>query len=236
MAFTLVEMLIALSMLTLILGAVYGSYRAATESVAHCRPKSALQQQARIFLQRLTQQIRCCYAGRPVESDDSRHKARTAEEVLKKANPPLFVAKPIRPSQTFLRYITSAVTLRQNYGFGGLAIVSYRLDESGTILLRNERRYLADEFEASDDDHEWFVVFENVSALEFEYFNGDKWLQQWDSNRMKGLPEAVRISLVFQPEGKSPISFVSAAPVVCRGDQKAKVTLQKTVREGSSEG
>jgi prepilin-type N-terminal cleavage/methylation domain-containing protein len=229
LAFTLLEMLIALSMLALILGAVYGSYRATTESVARCRPKSTLQQQARIFLQRLTQQIRCCYAGRPVESDDSRRKARTPEKVLKKANPPLFLAKPIRPGQTFLRCVTSTVTLRQNRSYGGLVIVSYRLDESGTVLLRSERRYLADGFEAGDDDYEWFVVFENVSTLEFEYFNGDKWLQQWDSNQMKGLPQAVRVTLVFQPEGRSPVSFVSTAPIVCRGGkqmQKVKVKNQ----------
>ena len=42
-AFTLLEIIIALSMLVLILGSVYGTYTAAIRSLAHSKPKHALQ-------------------------------------------------------------------------------------------------------------------------------------------------------------------------------------------------
>ncbi|MHC4587097.1 MAG: PilW family protein, partial [Planctomycetota bacterium] len=62
-AFTLLEIIIALSMLVLILGSVYGTYTVAMRALAHSKPKHALQQQARIFLQRIASEIRCSYAS-----------------------------------------------------------------------------------------------------------------------------------------------------------------------------
>jgi len=227
LAFTILEILVALSMLALILTAVYGSYTAATTSVVRCKPKSILEQRARLFLQRITSELRCCYAGRSNESSESLSKRRPGKEIVQQEEPPLFASKDVSSGQTFLQFVTSAVISRQNHNVGGLAIVSYRLDKSGTTLLRSERRYV-DRFENDDNDSNWLPVFANVKTIMFEYFKGKKWQQEWDSNDMPGLPQAVRISLVLETEDTGPLSFISTAHIACRGYQTPGVTVQKT--------
>jgi len=225
-AFTILEILVALSMLVLILTAVYGSYTAATTAVAHCKPKSALEQQARLFLERMTCELRCCFASRANEAREDSFESRPGREVLQREEPPLFMGKDVSPGQTFLQFVTSAMISRQPYNIGGLATVSYRLDKSGTTLLRSERRYV-DRFEKDDNDYNWLVVFTNVKSIMLEYFEGEKWKQEWDSDEGMGLPNAVRISLVLDTEDTGPLSFIAAAHITCRVCQTPAVTVQE---------
>lgn len=227
LAFTILEILVALSMLALILTAVYGSYTAATTAVVHCKPKNALEQQARLFLERMTCELRCCFASRANEARKDSFESRPEREVLQREEPPLFVGKDASSGQTFLQFVTSAVMSRQPHNIGGLATVSYRLDKSGTVLLRSERRYV-DRFENDDDDYNWLVAFANVKSITLEYFDGEKWKQQWDSDESVGLPNTVRISLVLDTEDTGPLSFIAAAHITCRVYQTPAVTVQET--------
>ena len=229
-AFTLLEIIIALSMLVLILGSVYGAYAATTRSLAHFKPKHALQQQARVFLQRVTSEIRCCYAGnQDISSQPLPINIRRGEkELLKQKDASLFVGIEVSSGQSFLQFVTSAVTSKQDNSLGGLAIVEYMFDESTNTLSRRKRRYV-DGFEDDNDNYDWFVVLENVQEITVEYFDGKEWLKEWDSNDMKGLlPKAVGISLVLQTEDIGPLSFISTVRIVCREAQSGTVTIQKT--------
>ena len=233
-AFTLLEILVALSMLVLILGSVYGTYTATTRSLAHFKPKHALQQQAKVFLQRIASEIRCCYAGYQDESPQPSPKniRRGKKELLKQENVSLFVGKEVSSGQSFLQFVTSAVASKREHSLGGLAIVEYMLDESTNTLSRSKRRYVGG-FENLKDDYNWSVVLENVQAITVEYFDGKKWLEEWDANDMKGLlPQAVRISLVSQTEDVGPLSFISTVQIVCRGNRPGGITVQKTAVSG----
>lgn len=219
------EILVALSMLILILAAVYGSYTAATTSVARCKPKSILEQQARLFLQRITSELRCYYAGRPSGSIESSFQRAPARETVQQDEAPLFVNKDVSSRQTLLQLITPAVASRQNHNVGGLVIVSYRLDESKTALLRSERRYV-DRLDNDDEDCTWLPVLANVKTIAFEYFDGSEWQDEWDRHDMSGPPQAVRITLVLETEDTGPLSFVSVAHVTCRGHPSPAVAVQ----------
>ena len=228
-AFTLLEIIIALSMLVLILGSVYGTYTAATRSLAHSKPKHALQQQATVFLQRIASEIRCSYAGYEDESQPATNSIRTGErERLKQEDSPLFEGGEVSSGRSFLRFVTSAVASKREHSLGGLAIVEYMLDNSTNTLSRSKRRYIGG-FEVDKDNYNWLVVLENVRSVSVEYFDGDDWLSQWNSNDTKGfLPEAVGISLVMQSEDVGPLSFVSTVQTVCRANKLDGVTVQKT--------
>lgn len=233
-AFTLLEIIVALSMLVLILGSVYGAYTATTRSLAHFKPKHALQQQAKVFLQRIASEIRCCYAGYQDESPQPspRNIRRGEKKLLKQENVSLFVGKEVSSGQSFLQFVTSAVASKREHSLGGLAIVEYMLDESTNTLSRSKRRYVGG-FEDDKDNYNWFVVLENIQAITVEYFDGKKWLKEWDANDMKGLlPQAVGISLVSQTEDVGPLSFISTVKIVCRGNQLGVVTIQKTAVSG----
>lgn len=228
-AFTLLEIIIALSMIVLILGSVYGTYTAAIRSLTHSKPKHALQQQATVFLQRMASEIRCSYAGyKDTSPQPATQTIRTGErERLKQEDASLFEGREVSSGRSFLQFVTSAVASKREQSLGGLAIVEYMLDSSTNTLSRSKRRYIGG-FEVDKDNYNWLVVLKNVQAISVEYFDGDEWLDEWNSNDMEGLlPQAVGVSLVMQSEDVGPLSFVSTVKIVCRANEFGGVTVQK---------
>jgi hypothetical protein len=218
-------------MVALILGGVYGTYAATRRSLAYSKPRHALQQQARIFLQRFTSEIRCCYAGYENESLQTSVKNTRSirKEGIEQEEVSLFEGRKVSSGRSFLRFVTSAVTSRREHALGGLAIVEYMLDDSTSTLSRSKRKYI-NGFEADRDDYDWRIILENVQDITVEYFDGKKWLKEWKSNDMKkSLPKAVRVSLVMQSEEAGPFSFFSVSQIECRKHQIA--TVSKTTIE-----
>ncbi|MBN1975471.1 MAG: prepilin-type N-terminal cleavage/methylation domain-containing protein [Sedimentisphaerales bacterium] len=217
-AFTLMEMLIALSIVILIFAAIYGSYRATTASISHCEPRSIIEQQARLFLQRITSELRCCYAGNLTPSKNSKFqnsiKMESVQEKATKEDFPLFTGKTVFSGKTFLKFATSSFASNPNSNMGGLAIISYKLDESGNVLLRNVRRYI-EGFSNENKNDRWFPVLSNVKSISFEYFADEKWIKEWESKNSNILPQAVRITLVMETGQTGPLSFVSSAFIMC---------------------
>ncbi|MFC1604212.1 type II secretion system protein GspJ [Planctomycetota bacterium] len=226
-AFTILELLVALSMLVLILAAVYGSYSAATTSIVNCKPRSVLQQQAGLFLQRMSSELRCCYAGSSNEARGELSESRPGDEVIEQEKQPLFVGNDPSSGQTFLQFVIPTLVSKRSYISSGLATVSYKLDKSGRKLLRSEHRYAA-KTEDDDNVYDWLPVFANVKTITIEYFEGEKWQEEWDSNEMNGLPQAVKISLVLETEETGPLSFMSTAHITCGGYQSPAVAVQRT--------
>ena len=236
LAFTLIEILVALSMMVLILAAVYGSYTVATTAVACCKPRSIMGQQARLFLQRITCELRCSYAGRPDEFNKRPTEGLTEEETIEREKMPFFISQKVSPGQTLLQFVTTVVTSQQSYSADGLVRVSYRLDESRTKLLRDERRCLGD-VEHDDDaigenDESWRTILANLEEITFEYYDGEKWHEEWDSNKVNGLPMAVKISLIVKNEDAGTLSFISCAQITCRGNHIPLETVQRTIKSG----
>lgn len=228
-AFTLLEIIIALSMLILILGSVYGTYTAATRSLRHSAPRHDLQQQASIFLQRIDSEIRCCYAGYKYESPRAATKNNQTDERehLKQKDVSLFKGGATSSGRSILQFVTSALASKREYSLGGLATVEYMFNRSTNTLSRSKRRYIGG-FEDDKDNNRWIVVLENVQAIKIEYFDGRDWLKEWNSNDMEGLlPKAIRISLVMQSEDVGPLSFESTVRIVCRERQTRDLTIQK---------
>ena len=210
-AFTLLEIIIALSMLILILGSVYGTYSATTRTIERFEPRHALQQQAGIFMQRIASEIRCCYAG---YKDKSSEPATNTKQKMQKINRQqedvsLFIGTEVSSGQSFVQSVTSAVTSKREQSLGGLAIVEYMLDSSTNTLSRSKRRYIGG-LEVDKDIYNWLVVLEN-------------------SNDTEGLlPTAIKISLVMQSEDVGPLSFASTVKIVCKANKLGGITVQKT--------
>jgi hypothetical protein len=216
-------------MLILILGSVYGTYSATTEAIKHSKPKHALQQQAGIFMQRIASEIRCCYAGYKDKSSEPATNTNQKEQKINRQQEDfsLFIGREVSSGQSFVQFVTSAVTSKREQSLGGLAIVEYIFDSSTNTLSRSKRRYI-EGFEVDKDNYSWIVVLENIQAITVEYFDNKEWLKEWDSNDMEGLlPKAVRISLVMQSADVGPLTFVTTVQIVCRANQSSDVTLQK---------
>ena len=228
--FTLLEILVALGMLALVLGAVYGSHRAVTASIADLEPRRALEQEGGFFMQRLSAQIRCCYGGHPDQSDGSMLERTGKDQRPFQELPPLFLAGDGFLDQTLLRFVTSKNALWRDSGAGYLAVVSYKPDASQRMLLTREQVYNPN---CEDNDDNWRVILEDLSSIEFEYFDGADWQAEWDSGIKGGPPKAARIKLVLRSEHGGCVSFMSVAPILCSRvvDGQATVPGIRSTRE-----
>jgi prepilin-type N-terminal cleavage/methylation domain-containing protein len=227
-AFTLLEILTALSILVIIMAAVYGSYRAATLSVARCTPRSIMEQQARLFLYGLTSELRCIYAETLYKSKEQISGQNSHKETVRQTKQPVFIARQAKAGRIFLQFVTSALGSVRNYNSGGLSIISYKLNESGKTLLRDVRRYI-EGLPNSNQDYVWQPVFENIKTIDLEYFDGQDWRNEWDLESTKILPATVRISLTLENKQTGPLSYMSSAYIMCRSSQIPEVTAAGAV-------
>ncbi|MBN2589176.1 MAG: prepilin-type N-terminal cleavage/methylation domain-containing protein [Sedimentisphaerales bacterium] len=228
-AFTLLEILVALSIAALIMSAVYGSYRATTKSILHCKPKSIVEQEARLFLQRFTSELRCSYAGTINSFSEKPIEYALTNEMnmgsFQKKESPLFTSEEVSRGNVFLQFVTSSFTSSPYLNIGGLAVVSYKLDNSGKVLLRNVRNYIKG-YEQDGSDLKWQPVLSNVKNITCEYLEDDKWKEDWKSTETKVLPKAVKVSLVLDDGQTGPITFESSANIMCGRFQNSESTVR----------
>ena len=85
---------------------------------------------------------------------------------------------------------TSATALRDRSGQPQRGLVRRVLDRAVTM-------YASTTGGAGGLQQAADVIAPEVAAVEFEYFDGTEWLQQWDSEQEGGLPMAVKITLVL---------------------------------------
>jgi len=81
---------------------------------------------------------------------------------------------------------------------GELCEVEYRMSTEGTI----QRRYISAKTDFVFDNSGRQPLIGNVSNLQFEYFNGQQWIDGWDDagDSTLVLPRAIKITLVMQYE------------------------------------
>jgi len=69
-------------------------------------------------------------------------------------------------------------------------------DGSGWILMRREKRGLSNDFPALEGGVEYEMT-DRVATLQFRYYDGSSWTDGWDSRVSQKLPNAVEISLLL---------------------------------------
>jgi hypothetical protein len=72
-------------------------------------------------------------------------------------------------------------------------LVRWELDRATSLLA-------AEEGTLTDIERQVEPLAPEVLGIEFEYFDGQQWLEEWDSQAMGGLPVAIRIALALAPE------------------------------------
>ena len=225
---TLLEALIALCVLSVILSAVYGSYRAVTGPIADLQPRMALEQEGRFFIQRLSRQLRCCYGGPADPGKRSLLNPKEMKPALSEEEPRLFQGGPMLTNDLLLQFVTTSNTLSRNSNPGCLAVVSYKVDPWQRVLLACEEVFGRP---ANKDARDWRVVLGDLREMELHYFDGAQWQTQWDSGVVGGLPRAVRIKFVLGSDQDDTIhSFTSVAPIRCSTFRKTGVESQASVR------
>ena len=193
--FTLIEILVAISILAIILTSVYGIFSSVSVARGRLDADSEDYHRARVIFDRLGRELRGSY--------------------FRQGNPGLAFSSTAQDNDTLqeLELTTTAVS-PLSLGGAGISWVYYRLvpDQEDAarrmVLLRSEQpAYLT----ANDQiDAGMMRLAAGIETLSVRFYANDQWQISWNGHTSGGLPEMVELTLQLRTEDQLPITFRSA--------------------------
>ena len=197
--FTLLEVLIAITIMATILVILFGTYSAAVDRAARSRELSQIYHEARVLLQLLANDLRSSYVKASIEQ---------AQQQLQqgKVNSTAFIGEDHteadKPADT-LTFSTILPVQRPDVPDTEMCRVSYSLEaindppESRALF----RRVNCSLDPLATDQDQLFLLTDLAHGLDFKYYDeqGSEYLD-WNSNQPKGgknLPARVKITLLL---------------------------------------
>lgn len=224
--FTLVEILVAVAIITAILSMVYGSYYVTTRSMQVCKRRIELSQGARELLEKMAQQIRCCYAGTvnkptPPAGRNGVQKEETTESIIN-----YFSGNSTEKDGRILYLVTTNNILDKQAP--GLFEVIYKFDKNNRKIFVSADNFV-DGRKRLNENRNWQMLAENIESITLQFSNGRDWLAAWDFEEKKMLPNAVKINITCQDEKERQYCFGTAAYISNRKNQVINTTSEALV-------
>lgn len=210
--FTLIEMLVALTMIAAIVSMVYGSYAATSRSMEVYDSRMTCSQRTDLVVRLIARQLRCAYT-RPTElnqtasgatagnpgSDRGKQELSQSAEIQTLKSRPAFVGNQSNSKGEILDFVTTAGLSGGLTGSQRLTRVRYRYDSSLKMLAVSSQPPV-DSGRKNDSAVSWQPLLWQVSNVELEFYDGSDWRPEWSSRSKQGLPRAVRIRLAVEDE------------------------------------
>jgi general secretion pathway protein J len=186
--FTLLEVLIAVAIMSGIVTVIYASFSTASRNVAQAETRRDAADLARTLLTKLSNDISNAYYSPSMKET-------------------FFYGKKSGADQDAPRFDTIALTTLTNWRKPNsketdLWEVGYRFEETpeknGNVLVRKEKRELGTDNAPLEGGID-YTLTERVKSLRLQYYNGSTWTDDWDntSQRSLQLPKAVEITLAL---------------------------------------
>jgi len=189
--FTLIEMLIAASLVALVMSAVYGAYAAASRSTIRGTKSADRYEQGRVFLDRIGRQIRCA-AGNP----SSRGEKKIEHGKEKKTARVCFRGIGGSAEDAMIHLMTTSSLCPEAGADSAVYEATYRFDRGEGIVWYAQRVSIGKE----SGEMEWQKVGENVASLHFLFFDGKEWQENWSGEESE-LPAAVKVTIAYTDGG-----------------------------------
>jgi len=191
-AFTLLELIIALTIVGIILLIISGTFRIGIRAWEKGEKDIDKQQRYRIVLNLVQRQLTSITYKKAIINDK--------EQLILKGD-----------SKSF--EFTSHVSLKPENKFG-IVYVKYMVvegeNETETLLAYEKNMVLFDkDFKFSDIDlNAFFELIPNIQGISFEYLKSPElgleeepeWQDKWDPENDQGLPLAVKLTVINEPE------------------------------------
>ena len=193
--FTLIELMLASLIISLIVASVYGSFRGGLQAWREGNTRVERHQMIQITLEEMARQLRAAYIA-PNNSDIG------------------FTGNPVGMDFVY----ASLPSDRQQPGGNGLWRVSYRLveeeeDQLGKLVREQRMTPYTAEIPLTSSEE----VIDSVFDLSFQYYGRDGWEESWHSNR--DLPQTVRIKLVLEDEAGYTDTFSTLVDIPAGGQE-----------------
>jgi len=230
--FTLVEILVAMTIIVTIVSMVYGSYFATARSTDVYKVRMTLSGQTRKVLRQMAQQIRCSYLGKTQERSDSAGAISRGEREITEKPIIYFNCEPEAPDGEILHLVTTNGLFCQDGQADGLFNVAYKFDKDSGTLSLSQRRYVGTP-EKLIEKRNWRPLLANVECVELDFFDGKQWLPEWNFIKQKRtLPYAVKIGITCKDENYRQCHYGTIAYVGCSGS-RGRETLSETLESVS---
>jgi prepilin-type N-terminal cleavage/methylation domain-containing protein len=193
--FTLLEVLIAVAIMSMIVTVIYTSFFTASRNVEQAEAIRDSTDLARTLVAKLSSDISNAYLnpymnasvvttifyGKKVQPE--------TETGLNKSN--RHDSLSLTPLTNWRRPDSKETDLWEvGYNF------KQKPDGSGWVLMRREKRELSNDFPALEGGVEYEMT-DHVVSLQFRYNDGFTWVDEWDSRSRQKLPSIVEITLLL---------------------------------------
>lgn len=185
--FTLLEVLIAVALATLVLGAIYGVFTSVAKARERAEQGSETAHYAQVLFDRIGRELRG--AWRPEQGA------------------PFFVAGPDRDGRPELRFATASTTLESS-GRGGIAALRYGVQlavdpqDSALTLVRSEAPYHLRERLSEDG----ISLGSRIKRINWRFYGSNGWVETWKAEESGALPQLVELTVTLQ-EGNGEVEF-----------------------------
>jgi prepilin-type N-terminal cleavage/methylation domain-containing protein len=226
--FTLIEILVAMTIIVTIVSMVYGSYFATAKSADVYKTRMTLSGQTRKVLIQMARQIRCSYIGEANENTDLAGKVSGSLKTIRESPVIYFSYEPDAPGSWTLHLVTTNRLFCDDGHANGLIDIAYKFDKNIGTLYLSQRRFVGIS-ENNIEDRNWRPLLENVESVELEFFNGRQWLREWDFKQNRKLPIAVKIGMTCEDENSRQCQYGTIAYVDSSRGQDPKILFEKSV-------
>ncbi len=208
--FTLLEMIIAVTLMAMMAVGVWGIFRLSVTSWKRGADAIDASQRNRTLLDLVQKQMKSIYG------------IYTAFDPQSGVQPyPVFAG-----SESSIQFV-SLCSLRFNEN-PGLTLVSYGVNQDrqgGYALVERETKYLGSDFiEGAFDrrDETTVTIFDNLTSFSFEYFDPGtrdlpaQWVKEWSSRDLLRLPAAISMTMIARDPKGGTFSRFMVMPVVAK--------------------
>jgi general secretion pathway protein J len=207
--FTLVEVMVALTVLGFVLLMIFGAFRLGLSAWERGDSTKEEYQKVRILSQLISQQIKSIVP----------YKIKT-----KKAEGDYLAFEGKAHSLKFV----SALPLKSKRA-EGLVYVVYEFkegkgEEGGSLILHEQRVLNRDFFEEELKEETGISLLEGITQIQFEYYQEEdseknqkeEWIEEWNAKEVKEFPKALKMT-ILQKNGKGkgeeiPITLMASLP------------------------
>ena len=191
--FTLIEILVAISILAIVLTSVYGVFTSVSKARERLDADSADYHRARVLFDRVGRELRGAYF-QPSKKDL------------------VFTGGTDNNDTLELELTTTAVSPLIQAG-SGIARVHYRLakdqDNEGDTLVLLRSEHAVHESKRDSEQAGMMRLVPGIETMTIRFFSDGSWQTQWDGLK-SGLPELVEIALQLKSVNNESVRFVSA--------------------------
>ncbi|MDT8302637.1 MAG: type II secretion system protein GspJ [Sedimentisphaerales bacterium] len=228
--FTLIEILVSVTIIATIVSMVYGSYFATAKSADAYKAKMTTSGQTQKVLRWMAQQIRCSYVGKVTEEEETESAGTDSSRTSKIKKSPImyFSYEPDAPGSGTLHLVTTHMLFCEDGYTGGLVDIAYKFDKNSGTLSLSQRRFVGTP-EKYLEDRNWRPLLENVESVELEFFDGRQWLKEWDFELKKKIPAAVKIGITSTDENGRKCHYGTIAYMGCSGNSGREILSETLV-------